>query len=233
MMHRFAALGLVVFSSVCLAQLHKKIVVDDKQAEREEWFYTQRAYPNTRIPAGARLKALSDIERMDGEFRALHPQAVAAETDSTMAAGLVVGKWTSIGPRPTDAGSLEVTSGRINSIAIDPRNSKTIYIGAAEGGVWKTKNGGATWSPLTDAQPSLANGAIALDPSNPDVVYVGSGEENFAIDSYYGAGILKSTNAGSSWKNIVGPFLRAYIGGLSVHSTRGQLPLCPWRVRIF
>src|SRR5258708_38708476 len=107
MMHRFAALGLVVFSSVCLAQLHKKIVVDDKQAEREEWFYTQRAYPNTRIPAGARLKALSDIERMDGEFRALHPQAVAAETASTMAAARVGGRGAAIGPPPTDAGTCD------------------------------------------------------------------------------------------------------------------------------
>lgn len=225
MMHRFVALGLVGFSGICFAQLHKKIVVDDQQEQRQEWFYTQRAYPNTRIPAGARLKALLDIERMDGEFRTLHPQAVPAD--------LVVGKWTSIGPRPTDAGSLEVTSGRINSIAIDPRNSKTIYVGAAEGGVWKTKNGGVTWSALTDSQPSLASGAIALDPSNPDVVYVGTGEENFAIDSYYGSGILKSANGGSSWKNIVGPFLHAYIGGLAVHPSNGQVLLCASNIGIY
>ncbi len=233
MMHRLAALALVVFSGVCFAQLHKKIVVDDQQAEREEWFYTQRAYPNTRIPPGARLKALAEIDRIDGEFRTLHPQFAAQESASTTAAALVVGKWTSIGPRPTDAGSLEVTSGRINSIAIDPSNSKTIYVGAAEGGVWKTKNGGAAWSPLTDAQSSLANGAIALDPSNPEVVYVGTGEENFAIDSYYGAGILKSTNGGSSWKNIVGPFLHAYIGALAVHPSNGQILLCSSNVGIY
>ena len=109
---------------------------------------------------------------------------------------LEVGSWTPIGPQPTSAGTNFVTSGRVNSIAIDPRNNNIVYAGAAEGGVWKSTDGGATWKPLTDAQPSMANGAIALDPSNPDTVYVGTGEENFAIDSYYGAGILKSTDAG-------------------------------------
>src|SRR5262249_35269194 len=104
--------------------------------------------------------------------------------------------------------------------------SKTIYIGAAEGGVWKTVNGGVSWKPLTDSQPSLANGAIALDPSNPDTVYVGTGEENFAIDSYYGAGILKSTNGGASWKNIIGPFLHTYIGGMAVHPSNGNGLFC-------
>ena len=226
MKHGFVAIGLVVFSSVCLAQIRKKVVVDDQQAQREEWFYSQRAYPLGRIPTGARLKAIAEIDRLDGELRARQPQSVAAESESTTAAGLVAGKWTSIGPRPTNAGSIFVTAGRVNSIAIDPRNSNTLYAGAAEGGVWKTTNGGVTWKPLTDAQPSLANGAVALDPSNPDVVYVGTGEENFAIDSYYGAGILKSTNGGASWKNIVGPFLHAYISGLAVHPTNGQILLC-------
>ena len=144
-----------------------------------------------------------------------------------------MGSWTSIGPQPTSAGTIFVTSGSVNSIAIDPRNSKTIYVGSAEGGVWKTTNGGTTWKSLTDSQPSLANGAIALDPSNSEIVYVGTGEENFAIDSYYGAGILKSTNAGATWKNIVGPFLHAYIGGIAVSPSNNQVLLCASNIGIF
>ena len=114
----------------------------------------------------------------------------------------------------------------MNSIAVDPNNGNILYIGAAEGGVWKSTDGGSTWKPLTDAQPSMANGAIALDPYNPDTIYVGTGEENFAIDSYYGAGILKSTNAGASWTNIVGPFLHAYIGSMAVSPDNSQVLLC-------
>ncbi len=66
-----------------------------------------------------------------------------------------------------------IVSGRVTALAIDPRSSSTVYLGAAQGGVWKTTNGGTMWAHLTDAQPSLAIGALALDPSNPDIVYLG------------------------------------------------------------
>jgi len=66
--------------------------------------------------------------------------------------------------------------------------------------------------------PRLAVGSIALDPSNHSTIYVGTGEENFSGDSYYGAGILKSTNGGTSWTQIKGPFVgpfssSGYFGG--------------------
>jgi uncharacterized protein (TIGR03437 family) len=144
-------------------------------------------------------------------------QAFAITTDSV--------NWTPIGPRPTDPDS-SPTSGRVNSIAIDPRDTNVIYIGAAEGGVWKTTDGGASWKPLTDTQPSLATGAIAIDPSNPDTVYVGTGEENFSSDSYQGAGILKSTDAGETWTNYPGPFEGLSIAALTVHPTDSQILLC-------
>ena len=60
---------------------------------------------------------------------------------------------------------------------------------------------------MTDKQPSLAVGSIAIDPSNHSVIYVGTGEENFSADSYFGAGILKSINGGTSWTQIKGPFV--------------------------
>ena len=228
MKHRFVPIGLILFCSVCSAQFtRKENEADDKQAEREEWFYTQRAYPRSRIPTGARLKGIAEIDRME----ALRQPSGSANSEEPRS--LPVGAWTSIGPRPTSAGTIFVTAGRVNSIAIDPKNSGTIYVGSAEGGVWKTTNGGANWKSLTDAQPSLANGAIALDPSNSDIIYVGTGEENFAIDSYYGAGILKSTDAGASWKNIVGPFLHAYIGGIAVSPSNSQVLLCASDTGIF
>jgi uncharacterized protein (TIGR03437 family) len=214
------------FGSFLMAQEWQK-GDDDKQAERQDWFYSQRTYPQTSIPAGARLNAIRQIQRMEAAQRAQRQAAalVAAGNGINLALTTDPANWSLIGPRPTDAGSSNVTSGRVNAIAIDPRNSDVVYIGAAEGGVWKTTDGGTNWTPLTDDQPSLATGSIALDPNNPDTVYVGTGEENFAQDSYYGAGILKSVNGGITWTNVVGPFLRDKVGALAVHPTNSQILL--------
>jgi len=113
----------------------------------------------------------------------------------------------------------------VTALAIDPRDNNTVYLGAVEGGVWKTTDGGATWKPIADDQPSLAIGSIALDPKFPDTVYVGTGEENFCYDCYYGAGILKSTNGGASWMPIQGPFLHLSIGSLAISPTDSQVIL--------
>ncbi len=73
-------------------------------------------------------------------------------------------------------------------------------------------------------------GSLALDPQNPNAIYVGTGEENNSGDSYYGAGILKSTDGGNTWTQIPGPFAGgsgggARIGGLAVHPTNSQVVL--------
>ncbi len=110
--------------------------------------------------------------------------------------------WQPLGPAPLENRAGTRFGGRTNSIAIDPRDPNVIYLGAALGGVWKTLDGGQSWTPLTDNQPSLASGAIAIAPSNPDTVYVGTGEENFSGDSLYGAGILRSDDAGATWTQL-------------------------------
>jgi photosystem II stability/assembly factor-like uncharacterized protein len=95
---------------------------------------------------------------------------------------------------------------------------------------------GSSWLPLTDREVSLAIGSIALDPSSSSTIYVGTGEENFSGDSYYGAGILKSTDGGTTWTHICGPFCGpvgqdgyygggARIGGLAVNPTNNQVIL--------
>ncbi len=111
--------------------------------------------------------------------------------------------WISMGPSPIEncgSGVAVICSGRVTAIAIDPNNSGTIYIGGAQGGVWKSTNGGSGWVPLTDDQPSLAIGAIAIAPNGN--LYVGTGEGNHSGDSYYGAGILKSTDGGKTWVQL-------------------------------
>jgi uncharacterized protein (TIGR03437 family) len=192
---------------------------DDHQAARLNWFYSQRVDASGHIPAGARRRAILEIDGIDRAARAQRQAQRAPSTDAV--------NWRQIGPQPTHYnGSSYTTAGRVNAIAIDPRDSNVVYIAAADGGVWKTTDGGANWTPLTDGQPTLATGAIALDPQNPDVVYVGTGEENFAQDSYYGEGILKSTDGGKTWTNIVGLFEQDFIGAIAVHPTDSNVLVC-------
>jgi photosystem II stability/assembly factor-like uncharacterized protein len=203
----------------------------DVQRQRQEWFYRQRAYPHTYVPAGAHRRALRQLDQMlatEQASRAMFPLSTAPATNPA---------WIFIGPQPIQTPySAPIVSGRVTALAIDPSNVNTVYLGGAQGGLWKTTNGGNTWTPLTDTQASTAVGSVALDPSNSSIIYVGTGEENFSGDSYYGAGILKSTDGGASWTQICGPFCGpvgpdsyygggAHIGGLAVHPTNGQILL--------
>jgi photosystem II stability/assembly factor-like uncharacterized protein len=110
--------------------------------------------------------------------------------------------WVSLGPAPILNGQTpggQPVSGRISSIAADPRDAGTIYLAAAGGGVWKTTDAGANWAPLTDDQATLFMGAIALAPSDPNVLYAGTGEATNSALSFTGHGVLKSADAGKSW----------------------------------
>ena len=93
-------------------------------------------------------------------------------------------------------------SGRVSALAIHPRDRDIIYIGAAQGGVWRTSDAGVSWVPLTDRECSLAMGSIAIDPVNPDIVYAGTGEQHFSAGSYYGCGVLRSLDGGLSWQQL-------------------------------
>lgn len=172
--------------------------------KRAQWFFHQRAYPLKHIPAGARVRAVQQLERMrtaNGTFMQRVLQKSGMPNSSTVinagARSLAINSstWTAIGPAPTNSTFFSQTSGRVNALAVDPCDAtgNTIYAGGAQGGLWVTINGGTNWTPLTDSQLSLATGSIAVDPTGcpTHTVYVGTGEENFAFDSFYGAGVLK------------------------------------------
>jgi photosystem II stability/assembly factor-like uncharacterized protein len=193
--------------------------------KRMAWFHDQRAYPNKTIPPGIRQRAVKERDAKVALESSLRHLLASANTQP--AASLDV-PWTPIGPQPL--GTSNPDAGRVTALAIDPANPKIIYLGSAQGGVWKTVDGGTIWTPLTDSQVSMSVGAITLDPSNPNTIYVGTGEENFSGDSYYGAGILKSTNAGKTWTQLVGTFAGGpcggdWIGAIAVHPTNSLILL--------
>jgi photosystem II stability/assembly factor-like uncharacterized protein len=110
--------------------------------------------------------------------------------------------WTAMGPAPIVNGQTagrQPVSGRIAAIAADPNDANILYVAAAGGGVWKTTDAGTTWKPLTDDQPTLFMGALAVARSDSNVIYAGTGEATNSALSFYGRGVLKSTDAGATW----------------------------------
>ena len=102
-------------------------------------------------------------------------------------------KWRNIGP---------FRGGRTKAVDGIPSQPNVFYIGAVDGGVWKTNDYGRTWAPIFDDQPTGSVGAIAIAPSNPNIIYVGSGEGMQRPDLSTGDGIYKSTDAGKTWTHL-------------------------------
>jgi photosystem II stability/assembly factor-like uncharacterized protein len=103
-------------------------------------------------------------------------------------------KFRSIGPA--------VASGRVMSIAVNPKNKFEYYVGVASGGVWKTVNDGTTWTPVFDKEGSFSIGWVALDPNDASVVWVGTGESNSQRSVDYGDGVYRSDDGGKNWQNL-------------------------------
>jgi len=224
---RASLLAAVVFSlpTIAPAQGGKKTASEspmadadsDHEEQRAEWFSHGRTVPG-KSAAELRYRAyqakmLARTARA-GRGRAARGNSVSPLQTST-------GGWTPLGPVPlaSDATgdgfqNYNQVSGRATAVAIDPADpsGNTVYIGGAQGGVWKSANAAASvandviWTPLTDDQATLSIGAIAIQPGNSNpassVIVVGTGEADNSGDSYFGLGILVSTNAGGAWTLI-------------------------------
>ncbi len=199
-------------TSIVSPRYPSTLSANDRRRARDEHWFVQRAYPAGEIPEGAYAKAESAWSAIP---RALPRGATPTKPigtnpppgpppDPTKAA------WDFLGPAPLDVSkgvyatpNMSPTGGRTSAIAVDPTNSNIVYVGTAMGGVWKSVDGGTTWKPLMDDQPSLAVGSIAIDPASPSTVYVGTGEPAFRA-GYGGRGLFKSTDSGATWSKIGG-----------------------------
>ena len=162
----------------------------------DEWFWAQRAYPAGKIPMDVHDAAIhSELQRA-----ARSPEAAAATS------------WTNLGPAPlhdiTYSGqSQQNASGRAPAIAVNPSNANTILVGAAQGGIWKTTNGGTSFTAVSENMPSLAIKVIRYAPSNASIVYAGTGEPHGST-SIYGQGLLKSIDGGRYLAGAAAQWLR-------------------------
>jgi len=122
-------------------------------------------------------------------------------------------RWFPEGPGPISVTewSGDSATGRVTGVVVDPFDTNVLYLSAAGGGAWRSINNGFTWQPLIDNVPGLTidqimfTGAIAVAPLDSNTIYVGLGETNNSGDSYYGRGVLKSSDFGRSWSLIQPP----------------------------
>jgi hypothetical protein len=189
----------------------------DHLKERAKWFLHGRVAPG-KVAADLRHRAYQ--AKMQART-ARAAMAHAAQPNSQLPVP-ATGEWTPLGPVPlasnasgsSSGQNYNQVSGRATAVAIDPADSSgnTVYIGGAQGGVWKSTNAAnstannVTWTPITDDQATLSIGAIAIQPGNSvpasSVILVGTGEADNSEDSYFGLGMLRSIDGGSQWTVI-------------------------------
>jgi hypothetical protein len=174
---------------------------DEYLRAREEFVGLRRGFERGRpFNPDLRRQAIDQMERQE-ENRRLESIMNGA------IAPAVGGTWTAIGPAPLPNGvgsNTGPTSGRVTSIAIDPTNPSKVYLGTAQGGVWRSLDAGQNWTAIFDSAESLAVGALAVAPSNPTILYVGTGEFNSCGDCFFGVGLYRIDNVDTS-PSLVGP----------------------------
>jgi len=219
---RFLAAGIIGFVSCFSAFAQEAPAVPPRVAadlnrdhikQRNRWFYRGRVVRG--LPsADLRHRA------MQSKLRS-RQNASAVKANASGQASFSQGSWTPLGPAPlaSDASGngtqdYHQVAGSATSVAIDPADpsGNTVYIGGAQGGVWKSTNAAnsnanaVTWTPLTDNQATLSIGSIAIQPGNghpnKSVILAVTGEANNSSDSYFGLGILRSADGGNSWSLI-------------------------------
>ncbi|MEO8461039.1 MAG: hypothetical protein ABI451_10965 [Dokdonella sp.] len=175
--------------------------------------------PSRPADPNARTKAIAVL---DEQVAALHDRLLRSPGTNEVLAGAA---WTELGPNPIPLGQTQTTrvavSGRISAIEIDPTDPNKVYVGAAQGGVYRSLDGGTTWVPIFDGAQTLAIGALNLDPVN-GWLWVGTGEANGSADSYAGVGLYRIENINTT-ADLVGPInpIRNYIDNNSVPQSGG------------
>lgn len=164
------------------------------RAERDapdDWFGMVRAFPSGTIDARL-VDAAVERVRFDraAQVAALRDAALGLARPGDDAVATAALTWQQAGPYNI--------GGRVTALAVVPGGT-TVYLGSANGGVFKSTNSGANWSPIFDGLEVYSIGALALDPANSNTVFVGTGEANNSVDSYDGAGLFRSQDGGNTW----------------------------------
>ncbi|HTF03788.1 MAG TPA: PKD domain-containing protein, partial [Bacteroidia bacterium] len=157
--------------------------------KRWEWFYAPRvgAAGDMTLPAYSNINFFSYLDQNE-TAKQMYNASVNRQASAT--------NWTFVGPTgaPDNGGA-----GRINFIRFDPSNANIMYAGAPAGGLWKTVDGGASWTCLTDFMPIIGCSDLAIDPVDPNILYLGTGDQDGGDTP--SMGVMKSIDGGLTWNS--------------------------------
>jgi len=146
-----------------------------KMFKRLEWLMEPRVYPTGRLDQAyvdsERARVSVDDETLILKQASANPLKLKFEGRRIIFP--IAPIWKALGPKDAIGGT---NAGRVNCAKVDPSNSAIIYICAPDGGIWKTTDGGLTWTPKFDSQTSLSSGDIAIHPTTPTTLYVATSD---------------------------------------------------------
>jgi hypothetical protein len=176
-----------------------------KQVERFISLYSTRLLPNGTVPTGA------DVLRRWNELNQYNANRSLS------------GNWHQLGPILDDVTTRDHIEGvgRTSCIAFHPTDPLFMIMGTPSGGIWRSFDGGQSWSSNTDQLPTLGCSSLLIDPSNPSIIYAGTGDRD-ANDSP-GYGVLKSTDGGNTWQLSNTGMINRTVGALKIHQPSGRI----------
>jgi hypothetical protein len=187
---------------------------EEQIRRREEWFRASRGLDSVRRPDRLRAQAAREM----GQAQRERDPALAANGET----------WTSLGPATMTMLSWTMgrVSGRVAAFAVHPSDENVLYLGGATGGVWKTVNGGTSWTPIFDSIGTLTIGALAVGGKAGNVVWVGTGERQSSCTSYFGQGLYRSGDGGVTFEARNGSGANelqlSYIVSIAMHPSNSQ-----------
>lgn len=157
--------------------------------KRWEWYYAPRvgASGDRTMPAYSYINFFAYLDQ-NPAAKAMHEASKRHERSAN--------SWTFIGPTGAPQGG---GAGRLNFVRYDPANTNIIYVGAPAGGLWKSIDGGGSWTCLTDYLPIIGCSDLAIDPANSQILYLGTGDNDGG--DMPSLGVLKSTDGGLTWNS--------------------------------
>lgn len=179
--------------------LQKRLPKGARELPVERYFAAKEKIKHMKRFSSARGKKVPAQDEADNGFigdDAEFPNGTGGggAGDGSASTSGALGTWQALGP-----GNV---GGRTRALLIDPINPDVMYAAGVAGGIWKTTNAGAAWTPLNDFLANIAVSCMAFDPSDSSTIYAGTGEGFFNADGVRGAGIFKTTDAGAHWTRL-------------------------------